>query len=328
MTDPYVSHTVSLILAWVFSIPILVAPVHLAMKYMFRESADIPRGLSLYVVLCILVLSPFRYALLQLVLFVGYGFQSGSAFASACVLLLYAPIVFGLLSVVAIALPMLACGGIAKFKGLKKHTRLAASLVVLPFVLMIGHALFFLLLPYAAWTVRWLDDEDVLRATNGPASVFYRFAVEPDIPRLGPRLIVQPGETAKDRLRRHVEETYISPANSAARHLSHAMAYWDEAVRVADRGPGFPAILDADVRPLLALYRAAMTEAEQADVRALNARVPGTGTMCEEKFIPGLRSVIEAHETHSVPALARGVGLLDQWLDWYNTYADRIRPRR
>lgn len=348
MIDPYASHTVSLTLAWVFSIPVWGVFVAYMAKFVFeapdaagvllKSEAAIDWGLSAWNAVCVLVVSPLRYALLQLVLAIAYGVQSGTAFLSALLLVLYVPIIFGLLYVVGVLLPWLLAGafaGITLSRSPQSRGRLAVVFVALPFFYAAGYALFFLLLPCAAWTIKWLPGDNVLKATNGPARSFYQYVVEPDIPRVGPQLRVEDGDSALERLRSHVSRTYIGPATQTAQqfwlaaqtaqHFRLSVRYVRQAIEIVNRGSPFSIMPSSDAEQMLALYRAALHEAEQADVALLDARVTGLGAAYRDKFIPGLRSVIEGHTTGRNLVLLHGMKQLDEWGDWYTAHLADIR---
>ena len=137
--------------------------------------------------------------------------------------------------------------------GFNKPTKLRIFLagILAPFLLGIGGQLCYFALPYAAYSIRWLNPTDVISATNGPAEYFYKYLVEP----LEPELIIQnlrespttyagkvggtfgmtgilpsldmaqnwkkrkvgiserfnKGLSSKERLRLHVASTYLSP---------------------------------------------------------------------------------------------------------------------
>ncbi len=191
---------------------------------------------------------------------------------------------------------------------------------------MAGYALFFTVLPWAAWTIGWLPARDVIRSANGPAAVFYKLAVEPDIPRIGPKLVVQSGDTAKDRLRAHVRQTYVSEFKQNKRHFTDSFRYIQQAEEISSKqGEGFiNTIPPDDLEKIIAGYKAAIHEAEQVDCVLLNKYLPELGTMYRDKYIPGLRDVTKGMEDSDAVAAVRGQLLLQQWGTWYNEHQDAI----
>jgi hypothetical protein len=313
MSDPFASHTISLVLAWAFSIPVMLGVLGFAFEVFGKPKEGVPWVWSAWYVLCILVVSPLRYIMLQFVLAGAYGVQSGAAFVSGILCAFYVPIVFGLLWAVGMGLPLLASVGGALILSRKDKERVWPAAVLLPFFCAAGHALFFLLLPYAAWTIRWLPDDDVIRATNGPATLFYRFVVEPDIPRFGPTLQAH-GDSAKERLRWHVSHVYVAPEKRSTQNFVLSLRYWQQAVGIHGAGHVFS---DSDFQQERVLLKAALHEAEQVDPAVLERQRPGLGRMYATKFIPFLRRCIEFHETRDRGTLARCAALLQEWENWY-----------
>jgi hypothetical protein len=214
MYDPLASNIVSLVLAWIIAVPIFLAVTlgtisQTAELFSERNSGSLRwlRWFGVYYLLCLLIISPMRYMILQLLLIDSYFVQSFSAVANSLLAGMYGMIVFSLLFAVSIGVPnILLLGALTKET---KATPIIAAILT-PFAFAIGYALFFLVLPYAAWTIHWLGARDVIRSANGPATVFYKLAVEPDIPRIGPKLEIEKGETANERLRSHIARTYVS----------------------------------------------------------------------------------------------------------------------
>ena len=61
-----------------------------------------------------------------------------------------------------------------KDESLKKWKVIVSSLI-LPVLLIIGNFLFSLALPLAGWTISWINPKDVIKATNGPSMLVYKY---------------------------------------------------------------------------------------------------------------------------------------------------------
>ena len=96
-----------------------------------------------------------------------------------------------------------------------------ASLVA-PVLFVLGSAVWFITLPYAAISTHWLSADNVIRATNGPPAYFYEYVVEPTTPLHIP-VYAKEWEfgSAKEHLRAHVASVYLSDSQHAA-YLSKA----------------------------------------------------------------------------------------------------------
>jgi hypothetical protein len=163
--------------------------------------------------LCLIIFSPLRYFILQIALAEAYSVQSIPAFIVSCVLVVYFPIVFGILYGIGIGLPVLGIISIAGFKETISKIRLTLAVIVTPFLFIIGSYLFCLALPYMAYSTHWLKAEDVIRATNGPAEYTYKYVVRWWMPQ---KHIIQLSPdmkskllTPKEKLRAHVAAIYL-----------------------------------------------------------------------------------------------------------------------
>jgi len=210
--DNFQSHIISLILSWVFSVPIIIGLVGYLVSLLLEKEVGVPRLLLIWLGLCIIVLSPFRYMVLQVLMATVYPFQSLHAFFTLFLLALYIPIVFSLLYAIGLGLPFLGFAAITGFKTTVSRTRYFFAAVASPFLFLFGSYLFYLALPYAAYSTHWLDAKDVIRATNGPPAYFYKYAVEPATPEILPKFALNLGLenlTSKERLRAHVAGVYM-----------------------------------------------------------------------------------------------------------------------
>jgi hypothetical protein len=177
------SNMVSIVLAWVCVTPMLgylaFAPFALIADF---DVSRWHRALFVWLLLCLVVLSPLRYAIFQLALFVSFPVQGLRAFFTGILALCYLPIVLGILYALSIGIPL---GGTALIAGMEYDSarwRVIPAALVAP-VLCIGAWLSFTaLLPLAAGTVRWLDPVALVRATNGPSYYIFKYVAMPGTP--------------------------------------------------------------------------------------------------------------------------------------------------
>jgi hypothetical protein len=172
--------------------------------------------------------------MLQIFIAIAYPLQSFRAFFTNFILVLYIPIVFGILYAIGIVLPFVGTYAIAGFKGTASKIRLWLAVPAAPIIFLIASYLFYLVLPYAAYSTHWLKAEDVIRATNGPSEYFYRYIVEQMTPLQFPRYAHEIGLdnlSPKERLRSHVSILYLG-MDQYVYYVSKAYpAYWEEAKR-------------------------------------------------------------------------------------------------
>jgi hypothetical protein len=212
MNDYFQSHTISLILTWVFSIPIILGMISAGINILFKKTEGTPRSLTVWLVICVLLFSPFRYILLQLFIATAYPFQSFRALLTTCILAFYIPIVFSILYVIGLGLPLLGTMAVAGFKNRPSKMRLCLSAIAAPIIFLIGGWLYYLVLPYAAYSTHWLNSGDVIRATNGPPEYIYKYVVEQMTPIQFPGYVHKIGFdklSPKQRLRSHVAAVYL-----------------------------------------------------------------------------------------------------------------------
>jgi hypothetical protein len=331
MVDPFESSTFSLVLAWATGLLVFAWVTFIAITavadFVTKREMESPRGLpwfGLYYLSCVIVISPVRYMMLQLLLIDTYFVQSFDAILHSLIAGIYVATVWGVLFAASIALPNAL---IFKLLETQRKASIVMAAILTPCTFALGYAVFFLLLPYAAWTIHWLPARDVIRSANGPASVFYKLVVEPDIPRIGPRLRIPDGDTAKDPLRSHIRETYVSNFKNTKLHFIDSLRYQRLATETLDKFQGFfVTIADSDVKTILTAYKAALREARQVDIALLNESFADLGTMYQKRFIPGLEAAIQGWEESNKLALAglRGQLLLIQWGEWYNEHIDAI----
>ncbi len=210
--DSFASGSLSMILAWILCVPVILAAVAGGLQMLFdRVDESIPRWFVVWMALCVLVLSPFRYMILQLVVASAYSVQSGRALFSLFILAFYVPIVFGLLYVVGVGLPLyltlrIPFGSLTSPK--TTTGRLILGALIAPVNALGGSFAFLWLLPFAAYTVHWLNPYDVIGATNGPAAVTYS-VLKHFTPLPVKNYFIEVNNTDREMLRNHVASFYL-----------------------------------------------------------------------------------------------------------------------
>ena len=209
-SDIFESYTVSLILAWVFSVPLICACIVL-IPAIFLKCEGVPRYFSVWCGICLLLLSPIRYIVFLLALSLSYCMQSLWADATCLFILpFYYPFVFVLLLLVGLSLPF--CLVSVYWDKPERRTlglRVLVS-IAMPIACIVSTHLFFWVLPYAGKTVGWLNVKDVIRATNGPPAVIFKYFSAPFTPLPVPGFYEDTPQQDVDLLRCHVATLYVS----------------------------------------------------------------------------------------------------------------------
>jgi len=157
------SSTISLVLAWIFAAPIFIGIIIETGKMIFEKYDGLPKMYLIWLFICILTLSPLRYLIMQVILATNYAVQSWSSFLTIFILVLYVPIIYGLLYAIGFSIPLLITfwlSGLMKQEQIKKW-KLIISALLTPVSAYLGTYIFFLVLPFAAYTIHWLNPEDV-----------------------------------------------------------------------------------------------------------------------------------------------------------------------
>ena len=211
MIDYFASGSVSSFLSWVFGLPIAITLI-LGMFSFFGKQEGIPWPLSAWVGLCIIIFAPVRYILFILVFASSWVVQSFFALFYAFVVSLYFPLVFLVLVLIGLGIPS---ASLLFYKSMKKYPFIGGGLtfIAAPILSVAGTFLFFSLLPLAARTVGWLRVDDVIRATNGPTALVFRYLVAPYQVLTLPRFYKDTPQQDVDLLRSHVAMVFLREDN-------------------------------------------------------------------------------------------------------------------
>lgn len=209
--DPFSSPMISQILAWIFSIPLICGILCYCIIILFTKIEGIPRIFIIWLLICLILFSPVRYIVLQLFLAVAFPYQSIVAFLSSIPLVIYIPIVFGILYAIGLGFPLFLTMFIAGTKEPISKGRLFLAGIAAPIIFLIFSTIFYNILPYAAYSTHWLGTKEIIRTTNGPSYYFYRYAVEQFTPLQFPGFTKDIGlqnMRVKERFRAHVAGVY------------------------------------------------------------------------------------------------------------------------
>jgi len=207
--EVFESSTLSLILSWIFCIPMMSGIIAFILG-LFWKQEGVPWLFSAWLGICLLLFSPARYLIFQVALGTSYTVQSLRAFISVFPLALYVPIIFGILYLIGVGLPMLPTIAILKNQERITIMRGLAASIVLPVSCIICSYLFYWALPIAGKTVSWLNVNDVIKATNGPPAIIYRYFSSPFTPTIIPGFFEDTPRKDIDLLRCHVAAVYVS----------------------------------------------------------------------------------------------------------------------
>ncbi len=209
--DPFASPLISQILTWFFSIPLICWMLAAGVSMLFEKQEGVPRLFTTWLLICLLLFSPLRYILLQLLTAIAFPFQSVSNFLAAILLTIYIPIVFGILYAIGLGVPLLLTTLVAGKKDPPSKGRLFLAGLVAPVIFLVFGTIYYNVLPFAAYSTHWLGPRELIRSTNGPPYYFYRYAAEEFTPLQFSSFAHDIGlenMTAKERFRAHVAAVY------------------------------------------------------------------------------------------------------------------------
>jgi hypothetical protein len=228
-TDPFASGLVSTVLAWSFTLPILLSSVALIVQLFFGDTnSRLPRWFLGWLAFCFVFFSPFLYIVLQFIVLASYSVQSSSALWSFFSLrsflftMVYLPLVVGLLSYSGLLAPYWLTFRIA-FHNLETPVvttgRLILGTVIAPITMQGGQLLFYWLLTYVLIYTPFKKDrvraEDMIGATNGPALLAYKYVIRNVIPLPIANHYRDVSLSEQDWLRNHVASFYLGPREEA-----------------------------------------------------------------------------------------------------------------
>jgi hypothetical protein len=177
--DPFASPIISLILTWLISGTAIFWILFMGISTLFEKAENPPRLFTIWIFINLLLFSPIRYIVLQLLMASSFPLQSLAGLAATFILTIYVPIVFIILYAIGFGLPLLVFFLIIGLKETPSKIRTVLAGIMAPGMFFVGSLVFNAVLPYAAYSTHWVKTEAIIRTTNGPSEYFYKFVVEP-----------------------------------------------------------------------------------------------------------------------------------------------------
>lgn len=157
---------------------------------------------------------PVEVHFFQILLFNVYCFQSFSTFPS---IFLVEPILYVLMLQImgslCIASPILLCKLLFYDKKKAIVLRGFYTATLIPASCVLSYALFNFLTPYAAWSLKWLDYKDLIKATNGSPAFVYKYVNSPLSYTILPDYFKDTQRSDRDELRCHIASVYMTKTN-------------------------------------------------------------------------------------------------------------------
>ena len=205
----YESGAISLVLSWISTLAVLLWAVVFLVASISESAKSTPTWVLVWTVLCVLALTPFRYLVFELSLIASFPFQSWGALGQSFLLTFYAPWAFGAMAAAVVLLPMSFVFKIASENPTPSRTMAAA--VAAPVLCVISAFLFIgVLNPLFGWSIGWVNQRDLVRATNGPSRFLFDYVASPFSPIQFPFYFDMTRKTDVDAIRCHVAGRYLS----------------------------------------------------------------------------------------------------------------------
>jgi hypothetical protein len=347
-TDYFESSTISLVLTWIFTIPVFIGLIVESGNLIFDKYDGLPKAYLAWFAVCIIVLSPLRYLILQTILATSYALQSWSAFLTIFVLVLYIPIIFGLLYAVGFSLPMLInfwLSGLFKSEQITKG-KLILSAFLTPLFSYLGTYIFFLILPFAAYTIHWLEPDNVIKATNGSPYYYYKFIGSWLMPIKTASFPSEFNKDTKSKFRNHIAQDYFSdenrnyfikysypelyemlpnPSYSFMEFFVKSINYANDASKLLNQQNAYTIIKDADIEKVINLNRKALEYGSKCDIGKLNSFYADLGNQFRDEYLDGLRNLIEGYKDSQSEQFIKAQMLLNKWGEWYTINYENIK---
>ena len=206
------SSSATIVVSWIVFFFWLAAVVR-ALEFLFKKKDDMPHLATIWTGLCILILSPVRYAFFQILLFNVYCFQSITTLLSLVFVNIILYVIIRLLIVVCISFPYLINNFLFVDREKVTFGRGLIAVVVVPVACVLSSSLYYFLLPYTGWTLQWLNYRDLVRATNGSPAFVFKYVSKTFSYVILPEFFLQTPKTDRDELRCHVASLYMSKSD-------------------------------------------------------------------------------------------------------------------
>jgi len=208
--DFFESSTFSLILAWLGAAGVFASVIS-TLLFTVQKYKGVPWALSFWIGACIILISPLRYIFFQVCLAFSYPLQSLSAFfLSVPMSLLFVP-VFGVIYLFTIGGPVSVVVALLDKESKITFMRGVMASILVPVACYISSALFYWGLTFTGDAFGWMfNPKDLIKATNGPAAVIYKYVASPFMPTIVPAIYSDTPQEDIDLLRCHVASTYLN----------------------------------------------------------------------------------------------------------------------
>lgn len=217
--DEFAGNSAALIVSWLCAVVTLVV-ICSAIAQLTVGQRGWKLALVVWTVVSLLLVAKLINYVIWILLIAGsYPWQSFGAFGSVLLLALYVPIVSCLLILIGFATPIVTMTMLLDQEKMKPVWAFVIAIPVIPIASLLGSFLFFLALPVATQTIGWLNPKDIIKASNGPAEIWWRYVVNPmnspSDANLNPAIVDLTPGTHKDVMRLHIAHTYFNNANQA-----------------------------------------------------------------------------------------------------------------
>lgn len=201
----YESSTLSTILAWLFFCYIIFQVGIIAASFFttFMQELGWGRAAIIFAVVCTIAFSPLRHMVFLTSWLASYPVQSFGALGQFAVISSYGVFVW---------LPLIILGFGPAFWLLSKlaDKHRVVSLIVLPIALLFGSWLYSLYLPVASKTFFFVGHERIIKATNGPAKLTFKYVASPFSAVSMPAFFSETEQSTVDAVRCHASSILMT----------------------------------------------------------------------------------------------------------------------
>lgn len=209
-TDFFESSTVSVILSWLIAASVFVT-LFQTLLLVLPKYDYVPRIISIWIGICIILFSPLRYIFFQVDLALSYSVQSFGAFFSSMLMSLFVVPVFTIIYLIAIGSPIATAFLLLSNQARVSVLRGLLVCLLVPAVCLVSSSSFYWGLYYAGDVIGWMvKPKDLIKATNGPAAVLFKYVASPLSPMVVPKIYSETPQRDIDLVRCHVASTYLN----------------------------------------------------------------------------------------------------------------------
>lgn len=208
--------TLSIIFPWLFTIGILVLflmAIFSQLLTIYVSTSDLMSyTFNTWLTICILVISPIRYMILQVIIWFSLPFQSWHSLFLTLIWLIPNSLIFGFLVFIGFFAPYFI---VLHISGLNKHSyvpniRLIITMFVTPIIFFIFTYIYLLVHPIQYFTTNKYSVTDFIRAANGPGLVYYETVGSLFLPIHTPVFVPELKPNLKVFYHLHIASTYMT----------------------------------------------------------------------------------------------------------------------